>query len=70
MRKNDFLKIFLKLPLEANQICFQHKQQISKQFIEQLQQPMQQQQVAPAEAGSAVANTTTVKFKISIIKKN
>ena len=31
---------------------------------------MQQQQAATAEAGSAVANTTTIKFEISKIKKN
>ena len=63
-------KIFLKLPLPANQICFVHKQQISQQFIEPLQQQMQQQQAATAEAGSAVANTTTLKFKVSKIKEN
>ena len=43
----DFLfKISLKLSLPSNQKYFVHKQQISQQFIEPLQQQMQQQQAA------------------------
>ena len=41
-----FPKIFSKLSLPANQICSMHKEQISQQFIESLQQQMQQQQAA------------------------